>query len=612
MRRALRRVPVAQPRRRVAQVKMFPAPTRGLVQNESMAAPRPGAALVLDNWFPTTTGARVRGGTRRYATLSTGGPAESLMTYHSGSTQKFFGATEDTVFDITNVTDASAVPAGAAIIGQTAGYYGAQQFGTSGGDFLVIVNGADVMWQFDGTNWYPVNANDVRTLDYDGGTGTFARGQTLTGGTSGATATIIAVNGDTVTGTLYIGPVTGGPYQDNEAITSATGVADADGADTSLSTVTITNVGTDALSHIWSFASRLFFIERETMNAWYLPVDSIGGAASAFSLAGVMQRGGTLIFGGRWSLDSGDGLDDKCVFVSSEGEIAVYEGTNPGSASEWALVGLYRIGRPMGKNATMRAGGDLLVATDQGLIPVSAAIQKDFAALESYAVSAAIRPTWQQSVRERSDLDWEVLKWPKENMLIVSQPRTTVYDDSQALVANLQTGAWCRFAGPDVRCLSLHKNHAYFGANDGRVYRFEDGGSDDGAAYTCTYVGQFDHCGAISQTKSASQARATFISADPFTPQLSASANYRVDTPAAPASADEYAKSEWDFALWDIALWDGVEEFPISTQWLSIVGSGFTLAPQVQVTFGVTPKPNVELVSFEMTYHLPLAGGVVV
>ena len=74
-------------------------------------------------------------------------------------------------------------------------------------------------------------------LDFDAGTAAFAEGETLTGGTSGATAEIKRVildsgtwAGNDAAGRLILGPVSGGPYADNEAVTSASGSADADGA----------------------------------------------------------------------------------------------------------------------------------------------------------------------------------------------------------------------------------------------------------------------------------------------------------------------------------------------------------------------------------------------
>ena len=68
------------------------------------------------------------------------------------------------------------------------------------------------------------------------------------------------------------------------------------------------------------------FVKRDSLKAYYLPVASIGGAAQDVSLSGVFQRGGKLLLGATWSLDSGDGMDDKCVFVSDRGEAAIYSG----------------------------------------------------------------------------------------------------------------------------------------------------------------------------------------------------------------------------------------------------------------------------------------------
>ena len=126
---------------------------------------------------------------------------------------------------------------------------------------------------------------------------------------------------------------------------------------TTWATPTITGVASSALSQVWPFKERLYFIEGNTLSFWYLATNAIAGAATEFPLKGVFQLGGSLLFGATWSLDSGEGLDDVCVFVTTEGECAVYSGTDPSSASTWALQGVYRMGRPLNKNAWFKAGG---------------------------------------------------------------------------------------------------------------------------------------------------------------------------------------------------------------------------------------------------------------
>jgi len=77
-------------------------------------------------------------------------------------------------------------------------------------------------------------------INYDGGTGLFTAGQIVTGATSGATATILLVEGDDLSGRLWLGAVTGGPFQDNEALSDpVTGAAVAQGANGSFTATSV-------------------------------------------------------------------------------------------------------------------------------------------------------------------------------------------------------------------------------------------------------------------------------------------------------------------------------------------------------------------------------------
>jgi hypothetical protein len=576
--------------------------------NENLATAKPGAARILDNWFPTSTTARVRGGALKYATVGDAEPVLSMWSYLSGSTEKFFAATEADIFDITTVADPDVIPT-ADVTGQTAGYYSSVQFGTAGGDYLYAVNGMDRPQLYDGADWQAVDSA-TRALPYDTQTGNFTAGLTVTGGTSGATGVIVADTDAGATGTLRLLSITG-TFIDNEIITdSATGSATTNIPSGVSTLIGITGVTTSGLSQVWSYASRLFFVEKNTMLAWYLPVDSLGGAALSVSLAGVFKQGGALMFGAAWSLDAGDGLDDKCVFISTEGEVAVYEGTNPSDANNWRKVGVYQITRPLGIKGSMQAGGDLLVATETGVVPLSEAIKKDVAALSISAVSRNIEPAWKDEASARSALPWEILKWSTASMMIVSLPRPDDGTAKRCFVANMETGAWSRFTGWDTRCMALFGDEGYFGTNDGVVYAMERGGSDDAEPYVCSYVGQFDHLRSPSVTKTVFQARAIFTAEDPFNVKVSASKDYAVSLPVAPNSVADYTSAEWDVGAWDVDYWDSPESPSTAyTRWVSIGKTGFSIAPQIQITCGVTPTPVIELVSFDITYS---TGAVVV
>lgn len=371
---------------------------------------------------------------------------------------------------------------------------------------------------------------------------------------------------------------------------------------TNVSTPAITGVTTSNLSQVWVFANRLFFVQKNTLVAWYLPVDSIGGAANSFSLAGVFRKGGSLLFGATWSLDSGAGLDDKCVFVSTEGEVAVYAGTNPGSAADWALQGVYQMPRPLGKNAYTQAGGDLLIATEVGMIPISAAIQSDLAAVESKAVSRAIAPYWQQQARSIGG-SWQVIKDLRRGIMYVSQPDASGVSKT-ALAVNLLTGAWSRCTGWDTRSLGYYMDNAYFGAGDNCIYLMDSTGSDSGSVYTAVFLGQADGMGAYGRQKSVRQMRAMFQTGSPIRAQLTAKANFREDISAPPPSPANYTADLWDAGLWDEAVWDATDSIVNEANWTAAGVTGSVIAPELQLSFGITPTPQVELVAIDVEFHV--------
>jgi hypothetical protein len=577
-------------------------PVRGWIKTE-MANAKPGGALRLDNFFPTQTSIRTRGGRLKHATIGSD-PVLRLWTYESGGVEEFFASDDTNIYDITSPASTTVAPT-ASVTGQTSGYYSVSQFGTAGGDYLYAVNGTDPALLYDGTDFYPTTDEAIYGLAYDAGSADFTVGQSVAGGTSGASATIVKVDGDTTSGTLWIKAISG-TFQDNEALSGGSGgsaTSNIPSGVTTISAVTISGVDTSTLDFVWSFASRLFFIQKDSLSVWYLPVDSLGGTAQEFNLSGVMQAGGTLVFGAKWSLDSGDGLDDKWVVMSDKGEIAVYQGTNPGSAADWSKVGIYRIAPPMGPNCQMQAGGDLLIGTEDGIVPISQAVNKDAAALKLFAVTKNIEPEWRKEVNARGALPWEIIKWPTNSWMVVSLPVTDVNITPQCFVANLETGAW---AGPftnwDTRSLALFGGRGYFGSSTGTIHAMDTTGSDDGEPYTCVYVGLPDAFKSPGQFKTFTAMRAYFQSNVPFTPKLSASVNFNVSLPSSPASIAEFSADVWDSGLWDEATWDAGSEVSLSSKWVSLGRSGQYMMPQLQITFGITATPKTELIAMDTMY----------
>lgn len=583
----------------------IPAPLRGWIENDNLAANRGLGCVVCENWFPTASSIRPRGGFLKRTEV--GAPVAGLIPYRSGASEKLFASSDAGLYDISLFPTA----VGPAVWTQTAGRRSYTQIAISGSEYVVTVNGSDFAAYYDGTDWNPIASTAISNLAYDGLTQAFVVGRVVTGGTSLATGTIAAVipTGAT-TGTLKLRAVSG-VFQDNEALTAsgtAGGAAVANGVAISASTVTITNVDTASLSHVWQHNSRLWFIEQGTTKAWYLPIDSLGGAAVSYDVGGLLSQGGSLVFGATWASDSGSGFADRNVLVSTEGEIVVFEGIDPSDADLWGLVGHYRIGRPTSPQ-TWQAGGDLILSTEDGLVPMSAVATMDRASLSQASVSAAIEPSWKTV--HRANLLGEpvqLLKWQGQSMGIVGFPHR-----SEAFVVNLVTGAWAKWTGLNVQSLVQHRGSAYFG-DGSAVHQFEASGYDGTAPYVCRLSFLPDPLGAPGAYKVAHAVRATFRSLVPFRPKLSLAENYWKNFPAPPDTVlDSADASLWDIGTWDDSLWDNgpnsEERITAITQWVGVGATGVALSPQVQITAGGARIIDAELISFDVSYSV--GGGVV-
>lgn len=549
------RSPAATRKPRTSQNTIFPAPIGGWIANRSKAMPRganmPPGALVLENWFPTSTGAKLRRGTRRWATVGLGtDPVFSLFTYHVGTQEQMFAATMTTIYDVTTISVAKPMQIGVDD-GNILGAGGTDSVGEPADPGIAVLTGQA------GGNWV---TSPIRT---DGGS--FLRG----------------VNG---ADTPFV--YSGGAFGTTPALTFAAGEQ---------------AVASD-MSFVWAYKRRHFFIRKNTLDAYYLPVNAVGGELAPLPLGSVFSLGGSLLFGASWSLGTSGsgGLSAQCIFVTTEGEVAVYQGENPSDINGWSLVGVYRIGRPLGRQAFIRAGGDIIIATTVGFVPLSSAVKLDAAALAPGAVSSPIEEAWNDAVLRRGAGDWQCISWPDQAMVLVAPPPDT--GAQTTFVANANTGAWCRFTGWLPRCFTVWRGGLYFGSDGGQVVRANIGGSDQGLAYTGRYMGLFDDMGTPAARKIGKFARATLQSSVAITPGVSVTWDFRQEFPAAPDAEPAQIDNVWDSATWDQSTWDSDGVTVTHDRWTSVGGSGARVAPIVQITSATDIPIDAELVAVELTF----------
>lgn len=626
---------VQRPKQRQAQLKAFSAPTGGWISNRNLADPNPTPGLppgaaILDNFFPRSTSVQLRRGKVLYCTLGNGTEdALSLFSYNNGSNKSLFAATASTIYDITEIPFPAAVEIvdddgtllgdglgnwfgwnstefADVMSGFTGGNWIVVQFATTGGVYLVGVNGVNDGFIYDGTTFYPNISGGVTRLLYDAQTAAFTEGAVLTGGTSGATATIYRDTDAGTTGELWLTGVVGGPFTDNETITDADGgSATANGASEIASPgVTFPEGFTTAdMSYVWVYKNRLWFAQKSTMTAWYLEVDSIGGNATAFPLAGVFGRGGVLLWGATWSLNASGGnvLTEQNAFVSSEGEVAIYQGLFPGDSTTWAKAGLYRIGRPLGNRAFVRGGGDLAIATSVGLVPLSKAIELDVTALAVAAVSYNIADAWSEAVLSRGMGDWQAEIWPEQKIAAFSPPVIPGAGQPVLFIANTETGAWSRFTGWHALCMEVFESRLYFGSPNGMIYLANQSGQDDGATYTGSLLPLFEDFGSPASAKVPTVARAVARASSRINDQVEWRSDYNMTlSPAPNATQISDAASIWGYGEWGASVWGAEAPQIINQTWRSVAGIGYTGSVAFQVTSGAVQPLDCEIIRMEV------------
>jgi hypothetical protein len=337
-------------------------------------------------------------------------------------------------------------------------------------------------------------------------------------------------------------------------------------------TTTVTGFDTSNAAHISSFKNRVWFIQRDSFLAWYLPVSSIGGAANSLDLSGLFKMGGYLMAMANWTIDNAAGVDDYAAFITSEGEVALYKGTDPSSAATWALVGTFRMGRPIGRRCFCKAGADVLVLTTDGAFPLSKALLTDRSQTSLAATDKISNLVAQDIVLYKDNFGWQPIIHPAGRKLIINVPTTEEFQSYQ-YVMNTTHGAWCTFTGWNAFCWETLGDDLYYGGT-GAVYRADTGGSDHGNSITGVTQQAFSYFGAKGIQKIFKMARPIMVSEGSVIPALLMNVDFEEQRTTAPTYTIGTSGAEWNVAEWNVAEW--VTGNNLTKYWQSVSGVGIS------------------------------------
>lgn len=332
--------------------------------------------------------------------------------------------------------------------------------------------------------------------------------------------------------------------------------------------------------HINEFKNRIFFIEKDSLNFWFFDmVSAVAGAVSKFPLEGFCDKGGHLIAMGTWSIDGGEGIDDLAVFITSKGQVVVYKGTDPGVAANWVLVGVFNIGEPIGRRCFVKYGGDLLVVSQDGLLPLSVYLILG-RSKKQIAVSDNIRGAFSDATQLHADnFGWQPIVYPDANMLLVNIPIIEQVKTYQ-YVMNTTTGAWCRFLNLNASCLGLFGGDLYMGVT-GEVTRLNDGQADEGANIEGDLQTAYNYLKLRGIEKHVKMIRPIIASNGVIGATLRINADFEDVLPTAEPTFGGGGGGVWDEAEWDVALWGGSED--ISKDWQNAQAVGTALAIRMRI-----------------------------
>lgn len=362
---------------------------------------------------------------------------------------------------------------------------------------------------------------------------------------------------------------------DTPQVYNAGGIAD----------IVVTGVTASTLWGCNTFKGRVFYWAQNKQSFWYAAAGSFQGALSEFNLAPFAKLGGTLVAMANWTLDAGDGVDDMAAFLFSTGEVLIYQGDDPGSATAWALVGRFEIGEPISIRSVCQIAGTAIILTKDGFLDLGQAI-KDGRYSENSAYSDKIATAAKSAASQYGDIiGWGAVLYPAGNLFVVNIPISET--ESIQYVRETAGGGWCQFAGWNARCFAVFNGLLYFGTADGRVMLADTALTDDELPIYLEGVPAFTTLRSNAMRKQLTAVSIVSNYLQPGLWALDGLPDYMLETRATVNTDSDSATdpSAWDTSAWDTSPWDTPLSAPMAQPraWRNLAAAGYTLTSSVRL-----------------------------
>jgi len=312
------------------------------------------------------------------------------------------------------------------------------------------------------------------------------------------------------------------------------------------------------------YKERVWFVERDSSRAWYLPTGAIFGAATVFNFGTKFKKGGVLVALYNWTVDGGEGTNDYLVAVSSAGDVILYLGDDPATASTFTQQGQWYIGPPpAGRRVGGSFGGELYLLSTYGIIPLTRLIAGALIQQDDIYLSRKINPLINyQMTLSRQSLGWEVRLISTENLLLCSVPARLGFEDIQFVQA-LNSKGWAVYRDIPYFTGDTWEGQFYIGTADNRILIHTgtqdevDLDGENGVAINWSALSVFQEYGEIGRFKITQFIRPVFEAAQAPSYSVEARYDYNLSEVLPPPAASVVGGSVWDSGIWDSSLWGG-------------------------------------------------------
>lgn len=337
---------------------------------------------------------------------------------------------------------------------------------------------------------------------------------------------------------------------------------------------------------VWK--QRVWFTVVGDAQVYYMRgVNAIQGNADPFPMGALLRNGGYASAIVNWTMDAGVGIDDYLVVIGTEGDVGVWQGTDPTSASTFGLKGTWYVG-PVPRYGVYftNFGGDVMIVSSMGLVPMSKLVAGQFNDLQDSPASK-IQPVLLKMVNDLlNERSWDVFLVPSSEVLVIKLPaKAGVYTQ---FAMNMVTGAWCTFSGLPMRCTTMLGGQLYFGLFDGRsakgLFGNTDGAASDGSGGN-TIEGDvqtaFNAFNSPANLKKFGMARPIFVAPTAPSVKLRVNTQYTFSNVAGSPSYTSTPDAVWNTSVWNVARWVG--DANTYQAWVGTTGVGYYGALRMKV-----------------------------